>query len=129
MRRQLEQILGSPDFDASRRSREFLCFIVEETLAGRGEALTQATIATAVFDRKDDFDAMVDPDRADPGGTAAPVARAVLPPRGQAGPVRIELPKGSYVPAFHKRDGGVPRRAGEAAARTGSRRTAGPRSW
>ncbi len=37
VRRQVEQILASPDFDGSRRSKEFLRFIVEEALAGRGE--------------------------------------------------------------------------------------------
>jgi CheY-like chemotaxis protein len=35
VRRQLEQIFASADFDASRRSREFLRYVVEETLAGR----------------------------------------------------------------------------------------------
>ena len=29
-RQALERILLSPDFDASRRSRDFLCFVVEE---------------------------------------------------------------------------------------------------
>src|SRR5262245_39917969 len=61
VRRQLDLILGSGDFDASRRSREFLRFIVEETLAGRGEQLTQGVIATAVFGRREGFDPIVDP--------------------------------------------------------------------
>ena len=51
VRRQVELILASADFDASRRSKEFLHFIVEETLAGRGQELSQSVIATRVFGR------------------------------------------------------------------------------
>src|SRR6185503_4526143 len=61
VRRQVARILASPDFDAPRRSREFLGFVVEEALAGRGELITQGSIAVRVFGRSDDFDATVDP--------------------------------------------------------------------
>jgi adenylate cyclase len=100
VRRQLEQLLGSPDFDASRRSREFLRFIVEEALSGRGEALTQSEIATRVFGRKDDFDAVVDPIvRIQAGRLRRSLERYYLL-SGKQDPVRIELPKGAYVPVF-----------------------------
>jgi adenylate cyclase len=101
VRRHLEQLLLSPDFDASRRSRDFLCFVVEEALAGRGEELTQAALATQVFDRKGDFDALVDPIvRIQAGRLRRSLERYyLLEGKGQA--LRIELPKGSYVPVFH----------------------------
>jgi adenylate cyclase len=115
VRRQLEQILGSPDFDAPRRSRQFLRFVVEETLAGRGEAITQATIATQVFGRKDDFDAIVDPIvRIQAGRVRRSLERYYLL-SGQQDLVRIELPKGSYVPVFR----GAPEAPGRG-HRTGS---------
>src|SRR5882672_8971654 len=61
VRGEFERVLGSADFDAPRRSREFLRFVVDEALAGRGEAMTQDAIATRVFGRNGDFDAMLDP--------------------------------------------------------------------
>jgi adenylate cyclase len=113
VRRQLEQVLGSPDFDASRRSREFLRFIVEEALAGRGEALTQSAIATKVFGRKEDFDAVVDPIvRIQAGRLRRSLERYYLL-SGKQDPVRIELPKGAYVPVFR----GATAAEAEAAAR------------
>jgi TolB-like protein len=100
VRRQLERILASSDFDAPRRSREFLTFVVEEALAGRGEEITQGTIAMQVFGRRDDFDATVDPIvRIQAGRLRRSLERYYLL-AGKEDPVRMELPKGSYVPIF-----------------------------
>jgi len=100
VRRQLDQIYASADFDASRRSRDFLRFIVEEALAGHGDALTQASIATTVFGRKEDFDALLDPIvRIQAGRLRRSLERYYLL-SGKQDPVRIELPRGTYVPAF-----------------------------
>lgn len=95
---QLERILASGDFDASPRSRAFIRFIVEETLAGRQDALTQSAIATRVFNRRDDFDPTVDPIvRIQAGRLRRSLERYYLL-SGAADPLRIELPRGSYVP-------------------------------
>jgi adenylate cyclase len=95
---QLERILASGDFDASPRSRAFIRFIIEETLAGRHEALTQAAIATRVFGRRDDFDPTVDPIvRIQAGRLRRSLERYYLL-SGAGDPVRIELPRGTYVP-------------------------------
>ena len=100
VRRQLELILESADFDASRRSREFLRFIVEETLAGRSELLTQAAIATAVFGRRESFDPVVDPIvRIQAGRLRRSLERYYLL-SGRRDVLRIELPRGSYVAGF-----------------------------
>ena len=94
----LERILASGDFDASPRSRAFVRFIVEETLAGRQEGLTQAAIATRVFGRRKDFDPTIDPIvRIQAGRLRRSLERYNLL-RGADDPVRIELPRGSYVP-------------------------------
>jgi CheY-like chemotaxis protein/tetratricopeptide (TPR) repeat protein len=108
VRRQIEQIFASPDFDASRRSREFLRFIVEETLAGRGEELTQTAIATRVFGRNENFDAVVDPIvRIQAGRLRRSLERYYLL-SGKQDAVRVELPRGTYVPAFHVQDAAPP---------------------
>jgi tetratricopeptide (TPR) repeat protein len=103
LRAHLAHVFVSPDFDASRRSREFLRFIVEEALAGRSDGLTQAAIATAVFGRRDDFDPLVDPIvRIQAGRLRRSLERYYLL-AGRDDLMRIELPKGSYVPLFRPR--------------------------
>jgi tetratricopeptide (TPR) repeat protein len=95
---QVERIFGSPDFDGSPRSRAFIRFVLEETLAGRQEALTQAAIATRVFGRRYDFDPTVDPIvRIQAGRLRRSLERYYLL-SGASDPVRIELPRGTYVP-------------------------------
>ena len=95
---QLERILASEDFDASPRSRDFVRFIVEETLAGRADALTQSAIATRVFERREDFDPTVDPIvRIQAGRLRRSLERYYLLSGGKDA-VRIELPRGAYVP-------------------------------
>jgi len=95
---QLERLLASGDFDATPRSRAFLRFIVEERLAGRQEGLTQAAVATRVFDRRQDFDPTIDPIvRIQAGRLRRSLERYYLL-AGAGDPVRIELPRGGYVP-------------------------------
>jgi adenylate cyclase len=112
---QLERILASGDFDASPRSRAFVRFIVEETLAGRQESLTQAAIATRVFERREDFDPTVDPIvRIQAGRLRRSLERYYLL-SGAGDPVRIELPRGTYVPVARWRaDGEVSPREAQA---------------
>jgi TolB-like protein len=108
VRRQVERILASADFDASPRSKDFLRFIVEETLAGRGEEVTQTAIATRVFHRRDDFDATVDPIvRIQAGRLRRSLERYYLL-AGKHDPVRIELPRGTYIPTFASNDEAEP---------------------
>lgn len=96
----LERILASGDFDASPRSRAFVRFIVEETLAGRQEGLTQDAIATRVFGRREDFDPTVDPIvRIQAGRLRRSLERYYLL-SGAPDPVRIQLPRGTYVPVL-----------------------------
>jgi adenylate cyclase len=97
---ELERILANSDFDASPRSRAFVRFIVEETLAGRQEGLTQAAIATRVFGRREDFDPTVDPIvRIQAGRLRRSLERYYLL-SGAHDPVRTELPRGTYVPVL-----------------------------
>jgi adenylate cyclase len=94
----LERMLASGDFDASPRSRAFIRFIVEETLAGRPDGLTQVAIATRVFGRREDFDPTIDPIvRIQAGRLRRSLERYYLL-TGVDDPVRIELPRGHYVP-------------------------------
>lgn len=96
----LQRIFASGDFDGSPRSRDFVRFIVEETLAGRQDGLTQSAIAVKVFGRRGDFDPTVDPIvRIQAGRLRRSLERYYLL-MGAGDSVRIELPRGSYVPVL-----------------------------
>ena len=100
VRRHVDNLLGSPHFDASARSRQFLGYVVDEVLAGRGGQLSQASIAVAVFGRRPDFDAVLDPIvRVQAGRLRRSLERYYLL-TSDTGPCRIELPRGSYAPVF-----------------------------
>jgi TolB-like protein len=100
VRCELERIVSSPLFDASPRNRQFLTFVVEETLAGRGVRIKAYTVATGVFGRADDFDPMQD---SIVRIEAARLRRALdhfYMKEGDGKGIRIAMPKGTYVPEF-----------------------------
>jgi adenylate cyclase len=100
VREHLQHLLHSPHFDASGRSREFLCFIVEEKLEGRGDDLNQTSIAMRVFGRAAGFDPILDPIvRVQAGRLRRSLERYYLL-AGNSETFRIELPKGRYAPEF-----------------------------
>lgn len=82
--------------------RDFLTFVVEEALAGRADQLKGYTIATKVFGRSSDFDAAQDPIvRIQAGRLRRALERYYLVAGGHD-PIRIDIPKGRYVPFFVK---------------------------
>lgn len=100
VRAELERILTSAAFDASPRNRQFLRYVVEETLAGRAERIKAYTIATSVFSRQADFDPQVDSIvRIEAGRLRRALERFYLMAGLGEGP-RITIPRGSYVPVF-----------------------------
>ena len=95
---ELERVLVSGDFDGTPRSRAFLQFILEETLGGRQDGLTQTALATHVFGRRQDFDPTIDPIvRIQAGRLRRSLERYYLL-AGTTDPVQIVLPRGGYVP-------------------------------
>ena len=98
IRDQLDRILKSGPFHQSRRPQRFLEYIVNETLAGRGERLKGYNIALAVFDRTETFDSNIDPIVRAQAGRLRDRLREYYETDGRDDPVRIELPKGTYTP-------------------------------
>lgn len=100
VRAELRRVLTSADFDASERNRNFLSHVVEETLAGRGKRIKAYSIATTVFGRDAGFDPHLDSIvRIEAGRLRRSLERYYLK-AGLENPLRITLPRGSYVPAF-----------------------------
>ena len=97
---ELERILVSPDFEASQRSKDFLRFVVEENLAGRSYTLKGYTIATRVFGRDKDFNPNLDPIVRIEAGKMRRALERYYFKAGSQDPIRIEIPKGTYIPIF-----------------------------
>jgi adenylate cyclase len=100
---QLARILASSDFTGAERAARFLRFLVEETLAGRGDQLKEYSIAIAVFDRDASFDPSTNPAiRVEASRLRRRLEHYYLT-HGHADPLLIEIPRGTYVPAFSPR--------------------------
>ena len=57
---ELLSLLDGPAFRGSPRSRVFLQFVVEETLAGRQDSLKERTVGIAVLGKRADYDTGAD---------------------------------------------------------------------
>ena len=100
VRRELQKMLASNDFDSSSRNRRFLTFVVDETLASRGDRIKAYNIALSAFDRASDFDPLTDPIvRIEASRLRRSIEHYYLT-GGREDRVRIAIPKGSYVATF-----------------------------
>jgi len=100
IQQQLQRILTSPEFKATKSQREFFQFVVSEALAGRSHEIKGYTIATRVFCRKADFDPNLDPIVSIQANKLRRALERYYLVKGQNDPVQIDIPKGSYVPTF-----------------------------
>jgi len=100
----LKRVLESSCFRGSLRLTNFLKFVVETTLAGKAANIKAYTIAVEALDRGCDFDPQSDPIvRVEAGRLRQALARYY----GEAGrdeSVLIEMPRGTYVPVFRRRE-------------------------
>ena len=103
IRNQLVRILDSTEFHATARQREFLQFVIDETLAGRAQDIKGYVIATEVFGRGDDFHQATDPIVSIQANKLRRALERYYLVAGQDAPVRIEIPKGTYIPIFYQR--------------------------
>ncbi|RVK42277.1 hypothetical protein CN160_31565, partial [Sinorhizobium meliloti] len=100
---QLDRIRFSTEFDAPERARQFLAYVVGETIAGRADRIKAYSIATEVFGRDSSFDAQTDPAvRIEAARIRRALERYYLV-EGHNDPLVINMPKGAYVPTFERR--------------------------
>jgi hypothetical protein len=98
---ELERILGSPLFRASRRCQSLLRRITEQTVAGDFDSLKERPLGVEVFGRSADYDTSQDPVvRASAAEIRKKLAQYYQEPRHES-ETRIELPPGSYLAEFH----------------------------
>lgn len=104
IRDQLERILTSTEFNVPDRVRQFLSYVVVQTLEGHADRIKAYSVAVEVFGRDANFDIQNDPVvRIEAGRLRRALERYYLL-AGKADPILIEIPKGGYVPRFQWRD-------------------------
>ena len=100
IRAELQRILASGIFATADRMKRFLRFVVEETLAGRGDDLNESSLGIEVYDRDETFDPRVDSIVRVDAGRLRSKLREFYESEGASSRIRIEIPKGSYKPLF-----------------------------
>jgi hypothetical protein len=108
IREQLVRIVNSGPFHQSQRRQRFLEYLVNETLAGRGERLKAYNVALEVFDRPETFDPTTDPLVRIEAARLREKLREYYGTDGQSDPIHIDLPKGTYAPLIEFRQGEQP---------------------
>ena len=101
VRDQLGRLVAHPLFSNSKRYPLLLAYTVEQTLQGKGADLKERSIGVEVFGRTPSYDANADPVvRITAGEVRKRLMQYYYDP-AHDGELVIELPIGSYVPAFH----------------------------
>jgi Tol biopolymer transport system component len=95
---QLRRIAASPVFAGAARSRQFLEFCVDRTLRGHSAELKETTIAVEVFLRTTDYNPKIDPIVRVHARRVREKLDLYYRTVGIHDPIRIDLPKGGYVP-------------------------------
>ena len=115
IREQLESIVRDPVFRSSKRSIQFLKYVVEKTLSGATDQIKERTIGVEVFGRPPSYDTAED----HVVRTAATELRKRLAiyygEEKHRSELRMSLVPGSYIPQFR-----LPESAGSAAVEVNS---------
>lgn len=104
--RHLDRALRSPLFRNAGRQSRFLRFVVDTALQSPESTIKEFEIGMAVYDRRSDYDPRTDPIVR----VEAARLRARLREYYETTPpdiVRIDIPKGRYVPLFISVEGGA----------------------
>src|SRR5579871_4177989 len=102
VRAALQRVLQSPGFRSSRRSQDFLRYVVERTLGGQTDSLKERTIGIDVFGRPAEYDPSDDATVRVKAGEVRKRLGLYYANEGHAEEIRIDLPHGTYVPEFHR---------------------------
>jgi TolB-like protein len=100
IRQHLNEVLQSPAYSGSKRSRALLQSLVEDALAGRFDELHERSLGVRLYGRTPDYDtandAIVRVNATEVRKRLAQYYREL----DAEPPLRIELPSGTYIPRF-----------------------------
>ena len=99
--RELGSILNSQPFRASKRSQQFLSFVVQRSLEGHTDSLKERIIGAELFHRPTSYATGEDPVVRLKASEVRRRLAQYYHEESHSSPVRIELPVGCYVPEFH----------------------------
>lgn len=100
IREELTRVLSGHEFRSSKRSQDFLRYVVEHTLDGHSETLKERTIGIEVFGRPVSYDPSEDATVRVKAGEVRKRLGMYYAAEGLHNPVRIDLPAGTYIPEF-----------------------------
>lgn len=98
----LGRILASSEFRFAKRLREFLSYVVAESLAGRGDLISGRTVAQDVYQRgQSESDSDLSVVRVDAGRLRRRL-NEYYSGTGAEDAMRVTIPTGSYAPTFEE---------------------------
>ena len=104
IRAAIERMVTSEVFSRSPQLGAFLRFVTEAALHGKTDRIKAYTIGVEVLRRDTKFDPQLDPIvRVEATRLRRTIERYYMGP-GAADPVIVDLPRGSYVPTFRRRE-------------------------
>jgi hypothetical protein len=107
IREELNRVLGSHEFRSSKRSQDFLRYVVEHALSGDTDVLKERIIGIEVFGRPTSYDPSDDATVRVKAGEVRKRLGLYYSDQGAQDPIRIELPSGTYVPEFRAHSAAV----------------------
>ena len=98
----LDRVLSSETFARSERARALLTYVVDQDLAGNADRLKGFSIAVDVFGKAETFDPATDTVVRVQAGRLRDLLDQYYADAGARDPLRISIPRGSYVPDYHE---------------------------
>lgn len=98
---ELNNILASPSFRNSGRSKQFLSYVIRHKLEGHDQLLKERSIGADLFHRPADYATGDDPVVRVQAGEVRRRLEQYYHEFSKPSEVRIDLPVGTYVPEFH----------------------------
>ena len=98
--KQLSNILESSEISSKAKLCSLLQYLVDETMAGRQDKIKGYTIGVDVFGKEEGFDPEQDPLVRIHAGRLRRVLRLYYLETGRKDSIKIEIPKGKYIPVF-----------------------------
>ncbi len=97
---QLERVLADRRFRSSERNASFLRYIVEKAIDGKASEIKEIVIAMELYGRTSDYDPKVDSVVRVEASRLRSKLQSYYEQEGRFDPIRINVPKGGYVPQF-----------------------------
>jgi TolB-like protein len=99
---QIQKLLADPLFSLADILKRFLLFIVKETLEGRSDQLKEYTVGVKVLHKPVSFNPQVDAIVRIHACRLRRTLNRYYEGRGKEDSIRIEVPKGNYIPIFYE---------------------------